>query len=328
MIGRGDVSEFGDVSSQFRFDLADSQIRGTAFAAAKELAQANGTLTSEQLRAGFQFQGKRIPFINPQRGIFKPKEMNRLLSIRTVFPRSGARIWYDDQREAHQQIFNGEETVDYAFMGTDPDAAENRWLRDAFDLRTPIIYFLGTAPGLYQPIIPTFIVGMDPAALKARIAFSPADVSMSDMAVGPPQTGIERRYGLRLVKQRLHQAAFREMVITAYRGRCAISGLPQPSLLDAAHIVNDRDEELGQPLINNGITLSKLHHAAYDTNLIGIDADARIHVSERLLMLKDGPTLEALRQFDGKLLMPPVRDKDKHDRDRLAIRFERFKAAA
>jgi hypothetical protein len=42
-----------------------------------------------------------------QRGIFKPRQMGWLLSLRTVFPRSGARIWYDDQREAHQQIYCG-----------------------------------------------------------------------------------------------------------------------------------------------------------------------------------------------------------------------------
>jgi putative restriction endonuclease len=237
-------------------------------------------------------------------------------------------VWYDDQREAHQQIFNGEESVDYAFMGTDPDAAENRWLRDAFDLQIPIIYFLGTAPGLYQAIVPTFVVGFDPTTLRAHIAFSPMEFVAPEAIVMPPKTAIERRYGLRLVQQRLHQNAFRQMVIAAYRGRCAISGLPQPALLDAAHIINDRDEQYGQPRITNGLPLSKLHHAAFDANLIGVDADSMIHVSERLLSLHDGPTLEALRQFDGKKLIPPAREQDKPDRDRLAMRFDRFMAAA
>ena len=56
----------------------------------------------------------------------------------------------DDQREVHRQIFEGEETIDYAFMGQDPDAADNRWLREAFENQIPIIYFLGIAPGRYQ----------------------------------------------------------------------------------------------------------------------------------------------------------------------------------
>jgi putative restriction endonuclease len=118
------------------------------------------------------------------------------------------------------------------------------------------------------------------------------------------------------------------MVISAYEGRCAISRLPEPLLLDAAHIVDDGNEKFGQPIISNGIPLSKIHHAAFDAHLIGIDPDFRIHVSQKLLDMRDGPTLEALRQFDGRALHFPRREKDRPDRDRLAMRFEFFKAAA
>jgi putative restriction endonuclease len=45
-----------------------------------------------------------------------------------------------------------------------------------------------------------------------------------------------------LVQQRLHQFSFSEAVLAAYGNRCAISGLPEPRLLDAAHIIADRDE--------------------------------------------------------------------------------------
>jgi putative restriction endonuclease len=48
-----------------------------------------------------------------------------------------------------------------------------------------------------------------------------------------------------LVKQRLHQASFREVVLTVYDHRCAISNLPDDHLLDAAHIMADGDELLG-----------------------------------------------------------------------------------
>lgn len=116
--------------------------------------------------------------------------------------------------------------------------------------------------------------------------------------------------------------------MTAYRGRCAISGLPAPVLLDAAHIVEDRDELYGQPVVRNGLPLSKIHHAAFDAQLLGIDEDSKIHIPEKLLSLNDGPTLEALRQFHGRTLLLPHREIDKPDRDRLARRFEKFKAAA
>jgi putative restriction endonuclease len=123
----------------------------------------------------------------------------------------------------HRQIFDGDETIEYAFMGQDPDAADNRWLHEAFENQIPIIYFLGIAPGRYQAILSTFISGWDAKALKARVAFGLPD----NEALEPPENALERRYALRTVKQRLHQASFREAVITAYNGRCALSGLPE-----------------------------------------------------------------------------------------------------
>lgn len=119
--------------------IPDAVIRVAAFEHVRGLRDAHGELTSAQLAAGFPFGGERVPLINPQRGIFKPQRMAGLLSIRTVFPAKGRKVWYDDQTEAHKQIFASDETVDYAFMGTDPNAADNRWLREAFENQTPII---------------------------------------------------------------------------------------------------------------------------------------------------------------------------------------------
>ena len=305
---------------------ADSTIRMAAFEHVRKLGEIHDHLTANELKPGFVFQGQRIPLINPQRGIFKPQQMRFLLSIKTVFPKPGAKVWYDDQREVHRQIFEGDEMVDYAFMGQNPDAADNRWLREAFENRIPIIYFLGIAPGRYQAMLPAFISvsGWDAKALKARVAFGVPDQD----ALVPPENALERRYALRAVKQRLHQASFREAVITAYNGRCALSGLPEALLLDAAHIISDKDEKLGQPVVPNGIPLSKIHHAAFDAHLIGIDPDYKLHVSDRLLVQNDGPMLEALKRLNGGMIHLPNRAKDRPDRDRLAQRYERFKAAA
>jgi len=294
-----------------------------AFAHVRRLNEVHDHLTANELRPGFVFDGERVPLINPQRGIFKPQQMRFLLSIKTVFPKPGGRVWYDDQREVHRQIFEGDETIDYAFMGDDPDAADNRWLREAFENQVPVIYFLGIAPGRYQAMLPAFILGWDGTALKARVAFGVPDQE----ALVPPENALERRYALRTVKQRLHQASFREAVISAYKGRCAISGLPESLLLDVAHIVADKDERFGQPVVPNGIPLSKIHHAAFDAHLIGIDPDYRLHVSDRLLDQRDGPMLEALKKLNGGGIGLPTRAKDFPDRDRLALRFERFKAA-
>ena len=302
----------------------DTLMRMAAFEHVRRLGEVHDHLTADELKPGFVFEGERIPLVNPRRGIFKPRQMRYLLSIKTVFPRPGARVWYDDQRDVHRQIFGGDETVDYAFMRQDPEAADNRWLREAFENKIPVIYFLGIAPGRYQAELPAFISVWDTDALKARVAFGMPEQD----AFAPPENALERRYALRAVQQRLHQASFREAVIAAYDGRCALSGLPEQRLLDAAHIISDKNEKLGQPIVPNGMPLSKIHHAAFDAHLIGIDPDYRLHVSDRLLDQNDGPMLEALKQIDGEALHLPNRAKDRPDRDRLAIRFERFKAAA
>lgn len=303
-------------------DDGDAQIRAAAFAHLRRLQELHDHLDSGHLAMGFSFDGERVPFINPRRGIFKPQRMRFLLSIKTVFPKVGAKIWYDDQREVHRQIYDGDDAVDYAFMGSDPNAADNRWLREAWEHQVPIIYFLGVSPGRYQAIAPAFIAGWDARALKASVGFGVAGAS----TLAPD--AFERRYALRTVKQRLHQASFRDAVISAYRGRCALSGLPEPMLLDAAHIISDGDEKLGQPIVPNGIPLSKIHHAAFDAHLIGIDPDYKVHVAERLRAQNDGPMLEALKRLHLSALHLPGRDRDRPDRDRLAARFENFKAAA
>ncbi|MBN1568337.1 MAG: HNH endonuclease [Acidobacteria bacterium] len=305
-------------------DSGDNLFRIAAFEHVSHLSEMQGNLSSADLKAGFMVRGQRVPLINPQRGIFKPQQMRFLLSIRTVYPKPGGKVWYDDQREIHRQIYAGDETVDYAFMGQNPDAADNKWLREAYENQIPVIYFLGIAPGLYQALVPTFIVGWDAGALKARVAFGVPDQKQ----LAPPESALERRYALRTVKQRLHQASFREAVITAYRGRCALSGLAEPLLLEAAHIVPDKDEHLGQPLVTNGVPLSIIHHAAFDSHLIGIDPDYRVHISDRLLHQIDGPMLELLKGLNGGTIHLPGRMQDWPDRDRLALRFERFKEAS
>lgn len=301
----------------------DTAIRLAAFDHVRKLTQLHGRLTAKELNPGFTFQTERVPLISP-RGIFKPKKMRFLLSIKTVFPRPGAKIWYDDQRQVHRQIYEGDETIGYSFQGHNPEAYDNRWLREALENRIPIIYFLGISPGRYQAIAPAFISGWDPSELKASVSFGiPGQESLE-----PPETTLERRYALTTVKHRLHQESFREAVITAYDSRCAFSGLSEPVLLDAAHIVSDKDEQLGQPLIANGIPLSKIHHAAFDAHLIGVDPDYQLHVADRLLDLKDGPVLEALKGLEGGTIFLPRRTRDRPDRDRLALRFEHFKAVA
>lgn len=313
------MSEFVDFPSD-----EDFQIRAAAFEHVRQLAEFESPLSYASLEKGFKFKGTRFHILSRAEGIFKPKEMGTVLSIRTSVPRPGRKVRYDDQLNVHRQIYEPEETVEYSFKHGDPNKGNNLMLRLARERQLPVIYFLGVAPALYHALMPTYIADWDPALRKVRLEFGLPDQSR----LSPPQSANERRYALQTVKQRLHQAAFRELVIKAYEGRCALSRLKEPRLLDAAHIVSDKDELLGQPVVVNGLPLSKLHHAAFDAHLIGIDPDFCVHVSERLLDQRDGPMLEAMKQLQDRKLHLPKEARNHPDKDRLAERFERFRAAA
>ena len=161
----------------------------------------------------------------------------------------------------------------------------------------PMIYFLGVSPGRYQAVLPTFVVGWSAQSLTARIAFGEARAA----DVRPPP---RRRPNAATPSARSSSACTRRRSARACSpptATAARSATCRATAMDAAHIVADGHEELGQPVIRNGIPLSKIHHAAFDANLIGIDPDGRVHVSERLLAMHDGPMLEqGLKAFAGR----------------------------
>lgn len=142
-----------------------------------------------------------------------------------------------------------------------------------------------------------------------------------------PDNPSERRYVVRETKVRIHQARFRGRVVPAYREQCAICRLKEVRLLEAAHIVGDV-EESGEPVVSNGLALCPIHHRAYDLDLVGVSPDYEVRVSPRLLEDNDGPMLELLKTFDGIGIYVPRRSEWRPDRERLAVRFERFRESS
>ena len=76
----------------------------------------------------------------------------------------------------------------------------------------------------------------------------------------------------------------------------------------------DADEELGQPIVSNGLPLTKIHHAALDADPIAVDPDFRIHVSDRLLQC---PSFFALPDWfcTAPIAQPPTIGNRHHDQD-------------
>ncbi len=137
-----------------------------------------------------------------------------------------------------------------------------------------------------------------------------------------------RRYVTSLVRRRLHQRSFRERVLRAYRQQCSFCRLRHAELLDAAHIVADR-EERGEPLVRNGVALCKLHHAAFDALFLTIRPDDhRIVVRQDILAEEDGPMLlHGLQGLHGQRIQRPRSPELRPDPELLAARWERFQAA-
>ncbi len=85
---------------------------------------------------------------------------------------------------------------------------------------------------------------------------------------------LTRRVQLVEVMRAFRDARFRPQVLQAYSNRCAICGTAL-KLVDAAHIIPVSDPR-GDDDVTNGLALCRLHHAAYDTGLIGVRTDYRI----------------------------------------------------
>jgi putative restriction endonuclease len=196
--------------------------------------------------------------------------------------------------------------------------------------RTPLIYFNEIRNTMYQAAWPVMIIGDDPSALCVKSVIDPAyrnlrpGMEFDSVKESPLDL---RRYITIETRRRLHQTAFRDLVIHAYDGHCTICRLHHPELLDAAHIIGD-SEETGIPIIKNGLSLCKIHHAAYDQNILGIDSDYHVHIRKDILLEHDGPMLRhGLQELEGSTIILPRRFGERPDPDRLAERFDQFMTA-
>jgi putative restriction endonuclease len=302
-------------------DDPDSRIRMAAMAHSAELMRVHdGAVPWPEIQRGFDVDGTHIFLGSTPRGIHRPTQMRRgVLSIKTTKPKVGRASRYHDELRSDGYF-------SYAFQGTDPNSHDNAALRESMEDNSRLLYFMAIAPGLYQILFPCFITDWNQNSLSCSVAVGGADpvTSTSPLRVAE---GPERRYATIQAKIRLHQAEFRQLVLSAYSRRCAVSGFPLANLLDAAHIIPDRDER-GRPEVPNGLCLSKLHHGAYDCNLLGIDADGLVHISDKILSQTDGPTLEALKGFHKTRIRMPREAADQPRRDFLAERFELFTRAS
>lgn len=271
----------------------------------------NGGVISRRELSSLPVAGSEVRLVDTSRGIWNPRDLAATLSIVT----SPDGPYGDEITEGGLLRYH------YRAGSVEGDNAK---LRRAMALGAPLILLRKEAPGVYVPVFPVYVVADDVERREFLVAL---DESLRFLRDPEHPSVDERRYAERIVRARLHQPAFRARVIQAYATSCAMCRLHHAELLDAAHIVRDADS-WGQPVVPNGLSLCKIHHAAYDQDLIGVNPSFVVRVSDAVLRESDGPMLRhGLQEMHGRRLVLPGRPADRPDRDRLAQRYEKFLAA-
>jgi len=260
--------------------------------------------------------------VAPQ-GIFKPRMLPKIPLSITTTPEST----YDDS-------FGPDGFLLYRYRGTDPQHRDNAGLRMAMFRKAPLVYFHGVVPGKYLTVWPVFIVGDEPENLTFKVAVDDLSVIGREWEAGAEGAGVSdtgtearRSYITSSVRNRLHQRGFRERVLRAYREQCAFCRLRHLELLEAAHIIPD-GEPNGDPVVNNGISLCKFHHAAFDRLLLGVRPDYVIEVRPDILKERDGPMLiHGLQGLHLKRIILPRYAQQRPNPDLLDRRYQRFREA-
>jgi len=295
--------------------MYDEQLRAAAFDHLTSLLDGSpdGSLASADINR-FEFQGRAVPLV-VQTGIWKPATLEAALSIRTTYtPPSQLPPYADD--------IGDDGLLRYKWRGTDAEHSDNRALRVAMQRGAPLVYFVGVDRGVYVPRYPVWLVGEDQQRREFTVAVDVGQRLVDLDALAAPQ----REYVRRLTNLRLHQPVFRARVLRAYGESCAMCRLRHADLLDAAHILPDTHPR-GEPVVPNGLALCKIHHAAYDRNILGVRPDLQVDVQPRVLAEIDGPMLRhGLQEMAGVRLLVPRRIDAQPDPDRLRERYLEFRA--
>ncbi|MBC7590167.1 MAG: HNH endonuclease [Salinibacterium sp.] len=259
--------------------------------------------------ANFFIGDLRLPLIDRGRGIRNPAEFESTLSILTSV------------NGPYSDVLDTAAFVKYDYRVG--ESSDNIKLRKAFELQAPLLYFEGIRDGVYVAHYPVYVVADDREKRVFTITMDESLRFFGDPAMLPPD---QRAYAERTVRTRLHQPAFRAKVMHAYANSCAICSLKHVELLDAAHIIPDADAD-GFAQVTNGLSLCKIHHAAYDRNLLGITPTYVVQINSRLLDEVDGPMLRyGLQDMHGEDLSLPRRRTDHPAPDALARRYREFVA--
>lgn len=140
-----------------------------------------------------------------------------------------------------------------------------------------------TGPGLQRFSFPTLtaLYAVLPRLyqLSTSLPDAPLKTFQQQAAKLPKTTEAER-----LVVQRIGQDIFRASLMDYWQGRCPLTGISDPALLRASHIVpwSDCESDAQRLDVHNGLLLSALWDAAFDRALVTFDDEGKPIVSPKI----------------------------------------------
>lgn len=141
--------------------------------------------------------------------------------------------------------------------------------------------------------------------LTQGIPFLEEDLKSTEMNYSENDFTGETKKGF--VNQRIRQSFFRRSVLAGYGGVCCISGLAEPNLLVASHIVPWSKDKGNRLNPSNGLLLSAIHDRAFDKGLMTLSSDFEVILSRKLRKTDNEFLKKVFLDFEGKSINLPDR---------------------
>ena len=325
----------------------DWQVRVAAMVWLEKRRERTGSAVHgwRELVGGFPLGADWVKLKHPQMGIHRPPEHCIYpISITTslsdpygdVLQAAGRELRYRFKGRVASGASGGLGPRDRRGQLTQTDNASNRGLRSLMRLGWPLIHFRAVASGEYLAVAPVVILNEDPVTQTFGVAMGAElgvyaglaqDLVASGAALPAPWALDLDAYrgGAAL---RVAEGVFRHRILDAYGRRCAACSVSAPPLLDAVRIVGcwTASDSRALPLaggyhVRNGLSLCKLHHAAYDQRYLGITPDYRVELRGDIAAAAGvGGTRTQAR------LHLPSRDEQRPSPHLLEVRYEEFRA--
>jgi len=140
--------------------------------------------------------------------------------------------------------------------------------------------------------------------LRAELGGQAEQESEADTDFTIPQGASERET---IRKTRIHQAFFREAILSSYEATCCVTGLRIKECLVASHIVPWSISEQHRTDPRNGLCLSATFDRLFDRGLIAVTSELDVFVSARLRKAGDRKVDEMICKYHGAPLVRPRR---------------------